>query len=309
MAQLPSNIVVEPFGEINVFAEPDNTTRIRATILMTPAVEGAQTGLAIDGSASMKSSFGAAGAVSSLFAPSSSNIVEPVAKTIGAFLANFDSDGKTTLLYWACGTGGSDIEDLGDMSSAEVKVKSFLPPKNFGSGTKLLPALRYFTETKFSDSPWSIFVFITDGAIEDLNEVKQYSLQLAKQIADGKRKFVKLVLIGVGAEVNEAQMEELDDLDYGDLTDPSGEPIDLWDHKMAFSMQKIEEIFAEVVTKETILAPSGSIVDAQGSPVAPIGRASYADGLPALLEFKMPATSKSFTLHLPNGNSVTQPLS
>ena len=256
----------------------------------------------------MKMTFGAAGAVSSLFAASSPNIVEPVARTIGSFLANFDSDGRTSVIYWACGIGGGELEDLGDMTAAEVKARSFAPPKNFGSGTKLLPAIQHFADTKFPSAPWTIFVFLTDGAIEDLDAVKQYSRQLGQQVADGKRNFIKLVLIGVGAEVNEAQMEELDDLDYGGLKDKAGELVDLWDHKMASSMQKIEEIFAEVVTSNTILAPSAAITDAVGNPVRPIGRGSYADGLPALLEFTMPASSKSFTLNLPNGKSVTQPV-
>lgn len=307
MSQLSSNLVVEPFGEVNVFTDANNV-RIKATILMRPSVEGAQTGLAIDGSASMKMAFGAAGAVSTLFAASSPNIVEPVARTIGSFLANFDSDGRTSVIYWACGIGGGELEDLGDMTAAEVKARSFAPPKNFGSGTKLLPAIQHFAETKFPAAPWSIFVFITDGAIEDLGAVKQYSIKLGRQVADGTRNFIKLVLIGVGAEVNEGQMEELDDLDYGDLMEKTGEPIDLWDHKMASSMQKIEEIFAEVVTGNTILAPSATINDAAGNPVKPIGRGSYADGLPALLEFAMPTSSKSFTLNLPNGKSVTQPI-
>ena len=103
-------------------------------------------------------------------------------------------------------------------------------------------------------------------------------------------------------------MEELDDLDYGGLKDKSGTEIDLWDHKMAASMQKIEEIFAEVVTSDMILAPSATITDPQGVAVIPIGRGSYADGLPALLEFTLPAASKSFTLTLPNGTAISQPL-
>jgi hypothetical protein len=275
---------------------------------MKPSVEGAQTGLAIDGSASMKNAFGAAGAVSSLFASSSPNIVEPVAKTLGTFLANFDSDGQTTVIYWACGIGGTELEDLGDLSAADVKARQFLPPKNFGSGTKLLPAIQYFAETKFPDAPWSIFVFLTDGAIEDLEAVKKYTLKLANDLASGKRNFIKLVLIGVGADVDESQMEELDDMDYGGLKDKNGDDVDLWDHKMASSMQKIEEIFAEVVTSNTILAPSATITDSSGSPVKPIGRASYSDGLPALLEFEMPTDSKGFTLNLPGGKSVTQPI-
>ena len=307
MSQLPSNLVVEPFGEINAFAEGERI-RVKATILMKPTVEGAQTGLAIDGSASMKNAFGASGAVSALFASASVNIVEPVARTIGAFLANFDSDGQTSVIYWACGAGGSGVQDLGDMTAAQVKARAFAPPADFGNGTKLLPALQYFAETKFPSAPWSIFVFLTDGAIEDLDAVKAYSRQLAQQIAAGSRQFIKLVLIGVGAEVKEDQMEELDDLDYGGLKDKSGTEIDLWDHKMAASMQKIEEIFAEVVTSDMILAPSATITDPQGVAVTPIGRGSYADGLPALLEFTLPAASKSFTLTLPNGTAISQPL-
>ena len=307
MAQLASNLVVDPFGEVNVF--PDGPrVRVKATILMKPTVEGAQTGLAIDGSASMKNAFGATGAVSALFASAAVNIVEPVARTIGAFLANFDSDGQTSVIYWACGAGGQNVQDLGDMTSAQVKARAFAAPTDFGNGTKLLPALKHFAETKFPQAPWSIFVFLTDGAIEDLDAVKDYTRQLAREIAAGTRQFLKLVLIGVGAEVKEDQMEELDDLDYGGLKDPRGHEIDLWDHKMAASMQKIEEIFAEVVTSDTILAPSATIIDQQGAPVTPIGRGSYADGLPALLEFSMPAASKAFTLKLPGGAVITQPL-
>jgi hypothetical protein len=146
------------------------------------------------------------------------------------------------------------------------------------------------------------------GAIEDFTEVKAYTIQLANELAQRKRKFIKLVMIGVGPEVSESQMEELDDLDYGGLKDPDGHTIDLWDYKMASTMQKVEEIFAEVVTADTILAPSASITDSHGAQVSPIGRGSYGDGLPALLEFTMPASSKSFTLNLPNTSAITQPI-
>ena len=307
MSQLPGNLVVEPFGEVNVFNETGKV-RVKATILMKPSVEGAQTGLAIDGSNSMKNLFGAGGAVSALFAAASPNIVEPVAKTLGTYLANFDSDGQTSIIYWACGVGGGDIEDLGDLNAQQIASARFQAPSNFGTGTKLLPALRHFVEVRFTASPWTILVFITDGAIEDLDAVKTYSLDLAKQMAAGKRKFVKLVLIGVGPHADETQMEELDDLDYGGLKSPLGEELDLWDHKMASTMQKIEEIFAEVVSADTILAPSATITDATGQAVKPIGRTSYADGLPALLEFEMPASATSFTLTIPGAAPITQRL-
>jgi len=310
MSQLSSHLVVEPFGEVNVLPGKGGSIHVRATILMKPAVEGAQTGLAIDGSASMKNNFGASGAVSALFAAAANNIVEPVAKTLGTYLANFDSDGSTSIIYWACGMGGFDVEDLGDMNSAQIKTQRFSAPKNFGSGTKLLPALKFFTEQKFPTAPWTILLFITDGALEDLDAVKAYSIELGKQIVAGKRKFLKLVLVGVGpeAEAAEGQLEELDDMDYGGLKDAAGNEIDLWDHKMAKDMQKCEEIFAEVVDEKTILAPSAQILDAKGQPVTPLGRASYADGLPALLNFEMPAGSDSFSLVLPGQSPVVQKL-
>jgi hypothetical protein len=308
MSQLDSIKTADAFGEVNVFQETDGRVRIKATILMRPQVEGAQTGLAIDGSNSMNQMFGASGAVSALFASASNNIVQPVARLMAEYLANFDSDGNTSVIYWACGIGGGDIQELGDMNAQQARSFDFALPKNPGTGTKLLPALKYYTETKFPDAPWGIFVFVTDGAIEDIEAVKQYSLQIGKEVANGKRSFVKFVLIGLGPHVDESQMEDLDDMDYGGLKDADGEEIDLWDHKLASSMKKLEEIFAEVVTSKMILAPSATITDSAGNPVKPIGRASYADGLPALIEFTMPGDATSFTVTLPDSTEITQPI-
>lgn len=304
--QLDSTKTVDPFGEVNVFGEADGSIRVKATILMRPQVEGAQTGLAIDGSNSMNQMFGASGAVSALFASASNNIVQPVARLMAEYLANFDSDGNTTVIYWACGIGGGDIQELGDMNAATARSYTFAQPKSPGTGTKLLPAIRYFTETKFPDAPWGIYVFITDGAIEDLDSVKQYSLQIGKEISVGKRGFTKFVLIGLGPHVNEDQMEELDDMDMEGLKDCKGDDIDLWDHKLASTMNKLEEIFAEVVSSEMILAPSATICDSAGNPVKPIGRSSYADGLPALLEFTMPGNSTYFKITLSDSKEIVQ---
>jgi hypothetical protein len=48
MAQLKK--VVDPFGEVNVYPGPGGSQRVVATILMEPQKEGAQTGIALDGS-------------------------------------------------------------------------------------------------------------------------------------------------------------------------------------------------------------------------------------------------------------------
>ena len=56
MAQLKN--VVDPFGEVNVYPIAGGAVRVVATILMEPRKEGAQTGIALDGSGSMSKLYG-----------------------------------------------------------------------------------------------------------------------------------------------------------------------------------------------------------------------------------------------------------
>ena len=293
--------VVEPFGEVNVYPGAGGGTRVTATILMEPRREGTQTGIALDGSGSMRKLYGQStggGVVSPLFAkPKVENIVAPVAQRITAYLARtIDADHGTTCIYWAVGANGTQVEVVGDLTAEESERHAFAGPQDFGTGTQLLPAVRYFVE-RFQDAPWGFFVFITDGELFDLEEVKQYSGRLAKDIAAGRRRPVKFVLIGLGPDVNEKQLEDLDDLD-------TGTEIDLWDHKMAAEMRQLAEIFAEVVDQNARVADNGKILDPQGRVVK-----NYSDtGLPAFLKFDMPPGALYFTLEV-NGQHIQQPLS
>lgn len=302
MAQLTKP--VEPFGEVNVHKKQNGDLEIVATILMVPDIEGARTGLALDASASMKRMYGASGIVSGVFASAVGvpNVVEPVARTMASYLANFSSDGKVCLIYWACSADGSQIEEVGEFNAQDAHKIVIAGPKQhpWGRGTKLLPPVKHFVDNKFKDAPWAICVFVTDGVIEDLDDVKKYCLQFAKQISSGHRSFIKLVLIGVGEEVDEGQMEELDDMFEGSgIKDPDGNDIDLWDHKLASEMQKVEEIFAEVVSENTIVASTGRILNNSGTVVK-----EYTDGLPAFLRFDLPSGSTAFTLEFPGGRAI-----
>ena len=78
----------------------------------------------------------------------------------------------------------------------------------------------------FADARNGMYIFITDGELNDLEEVKRYTVKLCKDIQAGRRNPLKCVLIGLGENINEGQMEELDDLD-------SGTDVDIWDHKIA----------------------------------------------------------------------------
>jgi hypothetical protein len=225
------------------------------------------------------------------------NQVTPVAQKICSYLARkIDADGGTTCIYWATGPHGSKIEVVGDLRAEEAEKHVFGPPRDFGTGTQLLPAVRYFVE-RFKDAPWGFYVFITDGELHDLDAVKHYSTQLARDVAARRCNPLKFVLIGVGPSVNEGQMEELDDLD-------TGTPVDLWDHKLAAEMRMLQEIFAEVVDKNARISDHGRILDPQGQVVK-----DYSDtGMSGYLEFEMPSGAEFFTLEV-NGNRIHQGLS
>src|SRR4051812_25428291 len=107
MAQLKK--IVEPFGEVNVHPAGGGKVKVVATILMEPAREGTQTGIALDGSGSMAPLYGIGespgGFLGNLFGRKKpANQVTPVAQRICSYLAGkIDADGGTTCIYWAVG--------------------------------------------------------------------------------------------------------------------------------------------------------------------------------------------------------------
>lgn len=218
----------------------------------------------------------------------SENLVQKEARKFITYLASgLDVNGGTTLIYWACGGDGNAVEEVGDFTETDCTSLRVEGPnkKKFGLGTQLFPAVRYFVE-RFSDSPQGMYIFITDGRLDDLEQVKQYTTQIAQAITNKQQNPVKCVLIGVGNQIDESQMIELDDLETG--TD-----IDIWDHKIAEGMRDLTEIFAEVVDENTIIAPMGVVYDNCGSVVK-----RFTDGLPARLDFSMQASSQWFELEV-----------
>lgn len=282
---------------------------------MEPLIEGSQTGIAIDGSVSMakNGSFGIQGAAapksvsreivfgegrrSLAHYVESKNQIQSFCQEMVPYLAEkLDADGGTTVIYWACGAKGGAIEELGDFSADQARSAKYSGPQVWGTGTKLLPALSYFVD-RFEDADWGFYVFVTDGRIDDMEAVIQYSLKLAKSIKAGKRKPVKLVLIGVGAEVDEAQLAALDD-----LPDTHDAQADLWDHKIAADLRSLTDVFAEVVDAGQIVAPFGRVRDESGKIIA-----QWSDGLPAAIEFEIAKSAKFFILEVPGGE-IKQPL-
>lgn len=223
------------------------------------------------------------------------NEVEPVTRKFLAYLADkLDADGGTALAYWACGPTGADVEEVGDFTSTQCQTLVVAGPTKFpfGNGTKLLPTVKWFAN-KFGKDTRAIAVIVTDGRCDDLDSVKAFTRQLAESIAKKERAFIKLVLIGIGKEIDESQMEELDDLD-------TGTEVDIWDHKIEKDMRALAEIFAELVDENTIVAPSAKIHGADGSLVK-----DFPDGMPAKVKFTMPSTSAFFEIDI-EGNRIRQ---
>lgn len=217
----------------------------------------------------------------------STNIVQPLAQKFIAYLAgNLDADGGTSVIYWAGGDGNA-IEVLGDVTESQCHQLEVNGPKSisFGRGTCLIPAFKYFVE-RFVDAERGMYVFITDGKLDDLEQIKKHTTQLAQQIESGQRNPVKCILIGVGNEIDRTQLEELDDLNT-----QSG--IDVWDYKIAKEMSALVQIFAEVVDENQIVAPVGTIYDSAGQLVK-----RYTDGLPAKISLTLPSESQWFELEV-----------
>jgi outer membrane protein OmpA-like peptidoglycan-associated protein len=220
------------------------------------------------------------------------NILQPLVQDFTAYLAgSLDRTGKTAVIYWGCGKG-DEIEVLGEFDAASCKQLAIAGPATFrlGKTTNLLPAIAHFTNQDSLNQPKqaqrSIYIFLTDGRIDDLEQVKNYTKDLALEIAVGKRNYLKLILIGIGNDVDRYQLQELDDFD-------TGLDIDIWDYKIASEMTSLTQIFAEVVNENQIVAENGAIYDDAGNCVK-----SYPKGLPAKVDFVMPSDSSWFELEV-----------
>ena len=333
--QLPANLVVKEFGEVNVRQDISKSSDriaecyVEFTIAMEPQgrfAEGWRTGLALDASASMKRAYGRKvearvdpelltdyikqGRLRSYMEDGeptrkiqreafteiqdrgyevnyTENILQPLVQDFAAYLAeSLDGTGKTSLIYWGCGKG-AEIQVLGEFDAASCQKLAIAGPKTFqlGKTTKLLPAIAYFMH-KYSQAQRGIYIFLTDGRIDDLEQVKNYTKELALEIAVGKRNYLKLILIGIGNDVDRYQLQELDDFD-------TGLDIDLWDYKIASEMNSLSQIFAEVVNENQIIAENGSIYDDAGNCVK-----AYPKGLPAKIDFVMRHDSQWFELEV-----------
>ncbi len=298
---------VEPFSDLHV--EGDH---VRAVLLHDPTVEGLDMALYLDGSGSMKDEYErevisrGGGRLWGLFgigqAPTTEvrpNQVEPQARWMLDYLANKDRNGKLRVAYWATGMGGAEVELIDEMTGEQGKTYSFTGPKKYGNQTRLVPAIKdflsYFRGQVATGARQGCAVFITDGQLHDADGVKELSAQVAAQIASGKLPRVNFILVGVGDQVNEEQLEEVCHEEYPGVGH-------LWCHRIAEEIKQLAELVAVLVDETMTVGDGGTIYDDKGNVLR-----RYEGRLPAVLEFPITDDTKSFTLEV-GGQRYTQPL-
>lgn len=299
----------KPLADVNI-PNPDKNSANEIVACFLPDKESiwgspeanAKAVLALDASRSIRKMFGLGGPFGG-----DPNYVELVSRKVSEILCDITKLGNVSILYWALGPGGEELASLGEFSRDQCSsVDISGPPKNnWGTGTKILPPIKAIVDNHFDKAEAAMGVIVTDGIIEDETEAIDYCMKLGERLdKENKADSFKLVLIGVGEEVDEGQLERFDDMFEGT---PLEDKVDIWSHGVAASMKDEADIlsvlFGEMMSEDTIIADSGNILDANGNEIH-----SFPDGIPGKFRFTLPKGQHSFTVHTPKGE-VTQDIS
>jgi hypothetical protein len=188
---------------------------------------------------------------------------------------------------------------VGELKGADVKNYKFPGPRAFGRSTVLEPALldwlKYFRDRVKAGARQGCAVIITDGQIHDAAAVKKLSAKVAKEVAAGTLPRVNFILVGVGNQVDEEQLEDICHEEYPGVGH-------LWCHRVAEEIKQVAELVAVLVDETMTVAGGGTIYDDKGRILK-----AYEGRLPAVLEFEVPEGCESFTLEV-GGKRYTQPL-
>jgi hypothetical protein len=275
-------VISKPFSDVH-----NKGGKIIATLLHDPSVEGLDVALYMDGSASMEGEYGPRGVLAKL--GPIRNTVEPQMRWMLEYLATKDRDGVLRVAYWATGDG-SQLEIVGDLTGAQANSYKFPGPQYYGKGTVMLPVLRdyvaFIRKEVEKGARRGLAVIITDSQIHDANDIRAYSVQVAKEIAAGRLPRLNFVLVGVGSHVDEEQMEEICHEEYPGVGH-------LWCHRVADRMEEMAELVAVLVDETMTVAAGGTIYDDKGNTLK-----VYEARLPAVLEFDVPAGCKKFILEV-----------
>jgi hypothetical protein len=292
---------VEPFSDLHL-----EEGKVRAVLLHDPTVEGLDMAIYMVASGSMKEEYEYTRGKRSFTewlrgAPlkETSNQVEPQVQWMLEYLATKDRNGLLRVAYWACGSSGKDVEVVGELKGVDVKQYKFPGARQLGNYTNLTPALRdyvrYLKQQIPNGAKRGCAVIVTDGKLHDPEDVEAFSAEVAREIRAGRLPRINFVLVGVGDNIDEEQLEHIAHAEFPGVGH-------LWCHRIAKEITQVAELVAVLVDETMTVAAGGTIYDDRGKVLK-----TYEGRLPAVLEFAVPEGAKSFTLEV-NGQRYTQPL-
>ena len=292
---------VEPFADLHF-----EDGKVHAVLLHDPTVEGLDMAIYMDASGSMREEYEYKRESRSFLewirgAPlkEAANQVEPQVQWMLEYLATKDRNGLLRVAYWAGGQSGKDVQVVGELKGVDVKNQKFPGPKTLGNHTFLTPALKdyvkYLKEQVAEGARRGCAIIVTDGRLNDAEDVQAFSAEVAREIRAGRLPRLNFVLVGVGDNIDEHQLEEIAHAEYPGVGH-------LWCHRIAEEISQVAELVAVLVDENMTVAAGGTVYDDKGKVLR-----SYEGRLPAVLEFPVPDGTKSFTLEV-NGQRYTQPL-
>lgn len=308
--------------------------KVRVTLLHDPSVEGLDTAIYMDGSASMTDEYARnqgqvqaqpSAAVAAALArppqrslatklwhwltarpappvtedestpPESDNVVDPQIKRMLQYLATKDRNARLRVAYWACG-GRSPVEVVGELSAADLEHQVFTGPSEFG-GTFLLPALQDFVKYMQEQAAGGA----QRGCAVIVTDGDIFDADRVKAYSDkiGQQiaagRLIPLHFVLVG--VGEAVNEaRMEEICHAEY----GGLEHMWCHRVAEEMEEIAQLVAVLVDETMSIASSGRLLDHQGRVLQ-----VYEGRIPAVLEFSVPEGCDRFTLEI-NGERYEQ---
>lgn len=297
----------------------DDHLELEVTLAVEAKVEGLDIYFGADGSASMRAS-GVYGVEGGLFGfGSKPNQVEQALHAIVPILAEMDANHTCHVFYWTCGDidayrrdperrWAGTIEVIGDIGRDQAATFPVPGPRTDGDGTDMVPALRHVVRTVRERLNSGDFIkavllpLFTDGVIHDTeNAISYIHDELAPAIERGDFPQTVIIMIGVGKDVNEEQLEEFSH----EATPENFTGREICCYGKVEQFTELPQITAHLVAANTPAGTGGAkVLDDQGNVVR-----IYEDIIPTVAEFNLPLHARSFTfVATATGTSFTQPI-
>ena len=283
------------FAELHA-EKRDNQLRVELTFAIDPTIEKLAAAFYMDGSDSMRQAgnYGRGGGLFGFNFGRQRNPVQEAMQIMVPYLAQKDADAQCRVAYWATGREGKNLEVIGELTAERAATYEFPGPQQFGGGTYLLPAVRDFVayiqdSRQQKDIKATIAAIVTDGQLHDFDNLVAYTQELARAIMEGKFPPTNIVLVGVGSEIDEEQLEQLEEATPEEYTRRA-----IWCHAEAESVDDLPELVAHLLDENIPAFWGGAVLkDEQGKIVK-----AWEDMVPAVIEFNLPANARSFTLQV-----------